>query len=88
MKACRHYRRFGCETHIIASDGYPWNAWVLVYENNQLIHSSFEAGLRAQYFEHLVESEECRKEVGVSKARLRRILKQIEKEYQAVTRDC
>jgi hypothetical protein len=88
MFACRHFRKsFGDETDIICSNGYPWNAWVVVWEGEKIIYSSFETGLRWEYLSHLAKSPECCAEVGVSLEEVNRLLQEIEEEWKEVT-DC
>jgi len=85
VKACQHYSRGG-ETYITSSDGYPWNAWVTVYDKNgYVVYESFQTGLRAEYLRHLSESERCRRFARVTKRQVLYQLKKIEEEWQAVT---
>jgi len=85
LKACRHFQRGG-ETYITSSDGHPWNAWVTVYDaNGYVVYESFQTGLRAEYLEHLLESEPCRRMVRVTRRQIQEELKEIEEEWQAVT---
>jgi hypothetical protein len=85
MKACRHFQKLRDETDITQSDGYPWNAWVTVWEGDKVIYSSFEAGLRWEYLSHLVQSKECREEVGLSLEEVKSLLDEVESEWQRVT---
>ena len=85
MKACKHFQRRG-ETYITSSDGYPWNAWVTVYDTNgYVVYQSFQTGLRAEYLRHLLENETCRRLVHVTKRLVARELREIEDEWQTVT---
>jgi len=85
MKACKHFSR-GKETYISPSEGHLWNSWIEVYDvNGNLVSSSFEAGLRAEYFEHLLENEKCRQSIKVSKQIIQEELKEINAEWKEVT---
>jgi hypothetical protein len=87
MKACRHFKKaYGQETEIIRSNGYPWNAWVAVYRGDQLIHKSFETGLRWDYLTHLAKNPECIKEIGVSLEEVNQFLEEIIKEWEKVNK--
>jgi hypothetical protein len=82
MKACKHFKKaYGQETEIIRSN-HPWNAWVAVYRGDQLIHKSFETGLRWDYLTHLSQSETCRREIGISLEEVNRLLREIEEEWE------
>jgi hypothetical protein len=83
MKACKHYSKFG-ETELIPSNGYGWNAWEMVYENNKLVQSSFVTGLFWSFLEHLASSKVCRKEVGVSEKEVKIWLKKINEEWESL----
>jgi DNA-binding transcriptional MerR regulator len=65
-----------------------WNAWIEVYENDKLIFRTHETGLFDRYLRHLLNQEECRKEVGISISEIKKMLEEIEKEWKAVTSDC
>jgi hypothetical protein len=85
MKACQHYKRpFGTETEIVPSDGFGWNAWIGVWDNNRLVYCTFQTGLRWDYLSHLSQSEKCREEVGVSSEEVSCLLKEIEEEWRRV----
>jgi len=39
MRACKHYRyNFAEETDIVQSEGFPWNAWVKVWDGDRLVY--------------------------------------------------
>jgi hypothetical protein len=85
MRACRHYaKRFG-STEIVPSNGYPWNAWVTVYQGEKIVFSSFQTGLRWEYLTHLAKNPECRREILISSEEVNRLLREIEEEWQRVT---
>jgi hypothetical protein len=84
MKACKHYSKPFGETEIIPSNGYGWNAWLMVYENNKLVQSSFVAGLFWEYLQHLNAISRCRKEVNISKKEVEKRLKQIKDEWESL----
>jgi hypothetical protein len=85
MKACKHFQRGG-ETYITPSEGHLWNAWVEVYDDyGNIVLSSFETGLRADYLKHLSKNAKCRRFVKISKRILQEELKDIEEEWQALT---
>jgi hypothetical protein len=85
MKACKHYSRKG-ETYITPSEGHLWNAWRVIYDNyGNIISSSFETGLRAEYLEHLKNNPECRRFIKITKRSVEEELDDIEEEWQALT---
>jgi len=63
MRACKHFKSSLGETHILPSNGLPWNGWLVVYEGDREILSSFKAGLMWDFLEHLAESDDCLNEV-------------------------
>jgi hypothetical protein len=82
MRACKHFVVFeGDETDIIQSDGFPWNAWIIVWEGDKRIYSSFQTGLFWNFLEHLKEHRECRKEVGITKKIVLKLLREIQREW-------
>jgi hypothetical protein len=86
MRACKHYRyNFGDETDIVKSEGFPWNAWVEVWDGDRLVYSSFQTGLYWEYLEHLLEHPECLEEIGWEKEEVEELLKEIEEEWKKVT---
>jgi len=85
MKACRHFSEEEREVYIIESNGFPWNAWILVYFNSKLIFSSFETGLFLEFLEHLIKNPECLKENGKSEGEILEKLQEIKKEWEKVT---
>jgi len=83
MRACKHFSlKFGDETNIIQSEGHPWNAYVVVWQGDKKVYSSFETGLFWDYLEHLAENKECRQEVGIRKQDLKILLNQIKREWK------
>ena len=85
MKACKHFSLEFGETDIIQSEGYPWNAYVVVWQGDKKVYSSFETGLFWNYLKHLAENKECRKEVGRTKKQVITMLKEIKEEWKKVT---
>jgi len=75
------------ETHI-----YPayhlWSGWVQVFFEGRLIFSFFENGIFDVYISHLLTSEECRMEVGVSEEEVRELKEKIDEEWKMVAEDC
>jgi hypothetical protein len=81
MRACQHFRQPFGETEIVPSEGFGWNAWIEVWDNNRLVYCTFQTGLMWDYLTHLAKNPECRKEVGISNRALKRKLKEIEEEW-------
>jgi len=86
MKACSHFSEEEHEVYIIESDGFPWNAWILVYSSSKLIFSSFETGLFLEFLEHLTKNPECLKESGKSEGEILEKLQEIKKEWEIVNK--
>lgn len=90
MIACTHFRlkwKVGSrdKVYIHQSEGYPWNAWVYVYdENDNLVWQSFETGEYDVYIAHLIENKKCRKEVGIDLRELKKIQREINETWVAV----
>ena len=88
MRACKHFRfSIGDETDIIQSNGYPWNAWIVVWEGDKQIYSSFRSGLFWDYLEHLLLQEECRKQVRITKREVKSILNFIRKRWEELNHE-
>ena len=87
--ACRHFKAlYGDFTVITQADNLPWNAWFRVYEDGKLIYNSYETGLMDKYLIHLRDSDICRWEAGLSLFDVMLLLKEIEREWEAITKDC
>jgi len=87
MNACKHFELFELPTDIVQAEN-PWNAWVIAYKNGKVYYSTFSAGLYWNFMEHLLNSKKCRKEVGIRKSQVKRILKRVEKAWREAVKDC
>jgi hypothetical protein len=87
MRACKHFSSpLGDETDIDASERYPWNAWVTVWQGWTRVNDKFfRTGLMWDYLKHLENSPQCREELGVDIETIQRKLRFIEEEWEAVT---
>ena len=89
LKACGHFKAlYGDLTMIVQGDFMPWNAWFRVYENGRLIYNSYETGLFQKYLVHLKYSDVCRWEVGLCLCEIEKLLREIELEWEAISKDC
>jgi len=86
MKVCRHFKLFKDEELVEEFERaeYPWNVWRHAYKNGKEIYNSFESGLYWKYLIHLLQSPECREEIGISLEGVLQLLQEIEKERKQV----
>jgi hypothetical protein len=82
MRACKHYSKLFGETEIVPSDGFGWNGWVFVWNNDRLISSSFNAGIYWEYILHLKHNPKCQEEVRISSEEVIYLLRGIEEEWK------
>jgi len=86
MRACKHFKLFGEDiVEEFERAEYPWNVWRHAYKNGEEIYSSFESGLYWKYLIHLLQSPECREEIGISLEEVKEMIIEIEKEWKQVT---
>ena len=87
MWACRHFQKYGMRTDITPFDK-PWSAWVTVYTSSgEVYYQGFETGLMWKYLEHLLISKECRREVGIGKKNIQRLLKEIDRVWRLMVHE-
>ncbi|MEM2365670.1 MAG: hypothetical protein QXL06_01875 [Nitrososphaerota archaeon] len=69
-------------TAIIQSSHYPWNGWVVREWDNDFY--DFRTGIFDEYIEHLLECENCRKELNMSLERIKAFKKEIDEYWEEV----
>jgi hypothetical protein len=72
---------------VVASDGYSWNGWLIVYESrasDKVIHSSFKTGLRYDVYSHIINCSICRKTYKGSIRQIKKAIRQMDKEWKAI----
>jgi len=79
LKLCKHYKVYGSDVEEYLVE-YGYDAWHRAYKNGKLIYSFFEAGLFLDYLYHLEDSEDCRRDVGLSLDQVRGMLRELEED--------